>query len=168
MFILILLVIITIIIYPYLEKNIKLKKNDNLNDTSINEDFSKYVTNNYIMTSTELKFYRELKKVTDKLELTIFSQVNMERIINVSNNNMSDRNKIKSRSIDFAIVNNKNCKIICCIELDDYTHNRAKVKKIDNFKNKVFEHVKIPLHRIQVNSFYNLEELENIIKRDLI
>lgn len=35
------------------------------------------------MTPTELKFYRELKKVTDKLELSIFPEVNMERIISI-------------------------------------------------------------------------------------
>lgn len=166
MLILIILVIV-IIVYPYVKRYIKLKNEVILNDEIKNEDFSKYVTNNYIMTPTELKFYRELKKVTDKLELTIFSQVNMERIINVSDNNISDRNKIKSRSIDFTIVNNHNCKIICCIELDDYTHNKEKVKKQDEFKNKIFEHVKIPLHRIKVNKYYNIEELENIIKEDL-
>lgn len=166
MLILIILVIV-IIVYPYVKRYIKLKNEVILNDEIKNEDFSKYVTNNYIMTPTELKFYRELKKVTDKLELTIFSQVNMERIINVSDNNISDRNKIKSRSIDFTIVNNHNCKIICCIELDDYTHNKEKIKKQDEFKNKIFEHVKIPLHRIKVNKYYNIEELENIIKEDL-
>lgn len=166
MFILIILVIV-IIVYPYVKRYIKLKNETILNNEIKNEDFSKYKTNNYIMTPTELKFYRELKKVTDKLELTIFSQVNMERIINVSNNNMSDRNKIKSRSIDFTIVTNNNCKVICCVELDDYTHNREKVKKADEFKNKVFEQVKIPLHRIKVDKYYNIEELENIIKEDL-
>ena len=100
-------------------------------------DYSNYETNNYVMTQTELKFYRELKKVTDELELIIFPQINLERIINVKDNNKVDRNRIKSRSIDFTIVNNKNCKIVCCIELDDYTHNRENVKKLDNFKNEL-------------------------------
>ena len=130
-------------------------------------DLSKYQANGYIMTQTELIFYRELKKVTDKLELSIFPQVDLERIIKVSDNNGKDRNKIKSRSIDFAIVNNKNCKIVCCIELDDYTHNREKIKKADNFKNELFKYVNIPLKRVKVNNFYNLENLENIIKESL-
>lgn len=160
--------LLIIFFYPYIKRIINNPKEISSSETATNEDFSKYVTNNYIMTPTELKFYRELKKVTDKLELTIFSQVNMERIISVSNNNMSDRNKIKSRSIDFVIVNNNNCKVVCCIELDDYTHNREKTKKTDEFKNKVFEHVKIPLHRTKVNGYYNLEEIENMIKGDLI
>lgn len=93
--------------------------------------------------------------------------INLERIIKVSDNNNKDRNRIKSRSIDFSIVNNKNCEIICCIELDDYTHNRENVKKTDTFKDNLFKKIKIPLHRIKVNNYYNLETLENMIKESL-
>ena len=117
------------------------------------------------MTQTELKFYRELKKVTDELELIIFPQINLERIINVKDNNKVDRNRIKSRSIDFTIVNNKNCKIVCCIELDDYTHNRENVKKLDNFKNELFKQVNIPLYRVKVSNIYNLEEIREKFKK---
>lgn len=131
-------------------------------------DLSKFKTNGYVMTQTELLFYKELKKVTDKLELIIFPQVNLERIINVYDNNYTDRNRIKSRSIDYTIVNNQNCKVVCCIELDDYTHNQKKVKEVDEFKNELFKKVKIPLYRIKVNNQYNLEELENKIKENLL
>ncbi len=131
-------------------------------------DLSKFHTNGYVMTNTELLFYKELKKVTDKLELLIFPQVGLERIINVYDGNFSDRNRIKARSIDYTIVNNKNCKIICCIELDDYSHNTQKAKETDEFKNELFKKVRIPLYRIKVNSNYNLEEIENKIKENLI
>lgn len=160
-------VIFLLIIAIFIEKILTpaTKENNIINSDSI--DLSKYQSNGYIMTQTELVFYRELKKVTDKLELSIFPQVDLERIINVNDNNNKDRNRIKSRSIDFSIVNNKNCKIICCIELDDYTHNRQNVQKSDNFKNELFKQVKIPLKRVKVNSYYNLEELENMIKESL-
>ena len=140
--------------------------NENTNKVTEDKkiDYSNYETNNYVMTQTELKFYRELKKVTDELDLNIFPQVNLERIINVKNNNKPDRNRIKSRSIDFTIVNNKNCRIVCCIELDDYTHNRENVKKLDNFKDELFKQVNIPLYRIKVNSTYNLEEIKEKLK----
>lgn len=131
-------------------------------------DLSKYNTDTYVMTHTELLFYKELRKVTDKLQLLVFPQVRLERIINVYDDNYADRNRIKSRSIDYAIVNNENCKIVCCIELDDYSHNSQKAKEIDEFKNELFKKVKIPLYRIKVNSNYNLEELENKIRENLI
>lgn len=136
-----------------------------LNQKSI--DLSKYTTKHYVMTQTELIFYRELKKVTDELEVTVFPQIDLERIIQVSDNNNIDRNRIKSRSIDFTIVNNKNCKIVSCIELDDHTHNTEKAKQADNFKNNLFQAVNIPLHRIKVNSNYNLEELKTILQSDI-
>lgn len=126
-------------------------------------EYSKYETNGYVMTQTELKFYRELKKVTDRLELTIFPQVDLERIIKVKDNNSSLRGRIKSRSIDFTIVENTKCKIKCCIELDDYTHNRENVKKADEFKDNLFKQVGIPLYRVKVNNFYNEEEIEKMI-----
>lgn len=163
MWYIVIFIIILYIINIYNNNRNKIKNKNSLEENNSN-DLSKYNTNGYLMTQTELQFYRELKKVTDKLELSIFPQVNLERIVNVVDNNVADRNKIKSRSIDYTIVNNKNCKIICCIELDDYTHNRTKAIKNDNFKNELFKKIDIPLHRIKVNKYYNLEELESIIK----
>lgn len=142
-------------------EQIQLTKNDRI-------DYNNFTTTNYVMTQTELKFYRELKKVTDKLNTTIFPQVDLERIIKVKDNKPTYRNRIKSRSIDYTIVNNKNCKIICCIELDDYTHNRESSKKNDNFKNELFKAVNIPLYRIKVNNYYNLNELEEQIAKKVI
>lgn len=130
-------------------------------------NFSNYIKKDYIMTSTELNFYRNLKIITDEHELTIFPQVDLERIIKVKDNNSKDRNRIKSRSIDYTIVSNTNCKIICCIELDDYTHNYKNRIERDNFINELFSHTGIKLHRIKVNNTYNLEELEKIIKESL-
>lgn len=130
-------------------------------------DLTKYEAKQYIMTQTELKFYRELKKITDELECSIFPQVDLERIIKVSDNNSTDRNRIKSRSIDYTIVNNKNCRIIACIELDDYTHNRATAKKADDFKNMLFEKVNIPLHRVPVNNYYDTLAIKSFLENDI-
>ncbi len=150
--IVILLIIIAIIlnnpkIYNKEEKNKKI-------------NFSNYVTKNYVMTPTELKFYRELKKITDELDLEIFPQVNLEKIIQIKDKNQKERNKIKSRSIDYTIVNNRNCKIVACLELDDYSHNRENVKRNDEFKNEIFKQVNIPLIRIKVQSNYNMKEIK--------
>lgn len=159
------IILIFLIIIIILEKIIDKKTYAEIKENKVN--LLNYAKKDYVMTQTELIFYRELKKVTEKLELSIFPQVNLERIVNVKNNNKADRNRIKSRSIDYTIVNNKNCKIICCIELDDYTHNYQNRIKRDNFINELFVSVGIKLHRIKVNNIYNLEELEHIIKESL-
>ena len=134
------------------------------NTTNENYNLTNYTTKKYVMTSTELNFYRSLKQITNELNVEIFPQVNLERIIQTKDNNPKERNKIKSRSIDYTIVNNKNCRIIACIELDDYTHNRENVKRNDEFKDKLFESVKIPLIRIKVQNYYNLKDLEEKLK----
>lgn len=161
MLIIIILIILVFLFYYLNQKEILIDNIEKYNK------LDNYVTKKYIMTQTELQFYRELKKVTDKLNLTIFSQVNLERIVQVKDNNTKDRNRIKSRSIDYTIVNNENCKVICCIELDDYTHNSQKAKINDHFKDELFKKVNIPLHRIKVNNNYNLEQIENILKGDI-
>ena len=117
------------------------------------------------MTRNELNFFRELKKITDKLDLIIFPQVDMERFIKVIDRNTVDRNRIKSCSVDFVIVNNKNCRIICCIELDDSSHNRADVKIKGDFRNELFKHVNIPLFRIKNNYQYDLNDIEQKIAK---
>lgn len=158
------IILIFIILVLILEKLLNQNTNENKENMT---NLSNYVKKDYVMTQTELIFYRELKKVTDKLELSIFPQVNLERIINTKDNKASARNRIKSRSIDYTIVNNKNCKVICCIELDDYTHNYKNRTQRDNFINELFSSVGIKLHRIKVNNYYNIEELENKIKESL-
>lgn len=134
--------------------------------TENNIDYSMYYKKDYVMTQTELNFYRKLKPITDKLDLTIFPEVDLERIINVYNSDTGYRNRIKSRCIDYTIVNNKNCRIICCIELDDYTHNRNDRKQRDKFINELFEYVGLKLFRIKVGN-YDFDEIENNIKNIL-
>lgn len=61
-----------------------------------------YEKKEYLLTRNELKFYKQLKKITDKLNLTIFAQVSLYQII--KNKEFKDFNKIRSKSIDFVIT----------------------------------------------------------------
>ena len=139
------------------DENLKFQKNSFQKDET---DYTKFTTKSYVMTQTELIFYRELKKITEPLQLSIFPQIDLERIIQIKDNDFGYRNRIKSRSIDYTVVSNKNCKIVCCIELDDYSHNNEKARKNDEFKDNIFNAVNIPLYRIKVNNYYNLQELK--------
>lgn len=133
--------------------------NANNNDNNI-----KYLTKQSPMTDTEIKFIKELKKITDINNLIILPQVQLQSIFyTINNKDISSFNKIKSKSIDFAIVdNNYNYKLF--IELDDYTHNRKNRIQRDQFINELFKTYNLKLKRIKVQNNYNLEELENIIK----
>ena len=156
---------ILIIIIILLGINIILNKfNINGDNEKENINIGLYEKKEYLMTKNELKFYKQLKKITDKLNLTIFVQVSLYQII--KNKEYKDFNKIKSKSIDFVITEN-NGKIKLCIELDDSSHNKNNRIKRDNFINEIFKQTNINLLRIPVQESYNLETLENKIKEQL-
>ena len=159
-------VIILSIIVMFLEAIIARKKINEINnevDENINYN-EKYTKKDYLLTQTELKFYKLLKQITDELNLVICPQITLYEI--VKNKDYRDFGKIQSKSIDFVITE-PNLKIKLCIELDDYTHTRGKRIKRDEFINKLFDDLGIKLIRIPVQNYYNLEELKNKIQESL-
>lgn len=160
------LVLVMIIIIMILEKiidnrNISPTPQDALKNINYND---KYVKKEYLLTQTELKFYKLLKPITDELNLIICPQVPLYEI--VKNIDYKDFNKIASKSIDFVITE-PNLKIKLCIELDDYTHKQIKRIERDKFIEKLFKDLNIKILRIPVQNFYNLNELNVKIKESL-
>lgn len=155
-------VLIFVIIVLILEKMIEKKDNPPTLSKNLEEINykNKYVKKDYLLTQTELKFYKILKQITDEMNLTICTQVALYEII--KNIEYKDFNKIKSKTIDFVITE-PNLKIKFCIELDDYTHNKKNRIERDTFVNKLFEDLNIKLIRIPVKNFYNIDELKNKI-----
>lgn len=155
------IVLIVVIIILIIEKITNKEEVHNVRDGNEKNVFEK---KEYLLTQNELKFYKLLKNITDKLELNLFVQVALYEIINCKD--YKEFNRIKSKSIDFVITE-KNCKIKLCIELDDNTHNKPKRIERDNFINKLFSDLNIKLLRIPLQNFYNLEELEKKINESL-
>lgn len=151
------IVLFIVIVLLIAERIINKRNTEEIKTLNVDSFYKK----EYLLTQTELKLYKILKQITNKLELELFCQVPMYELVNC--NNFKDFAKIKSKSIDFVITE-KNCKIKLCIELDDYTHNRNKRIERDNFVNKVFEKIGTKLIRLKVQNYYNMEELEKIIK----
>ena len=159
------IILILVIIITVLERKL-----DNVNKNNEKVEFlgnnynEKYEKVDYLLTKNELKFYRILKQVTNKLGYSLFCQVALYEIVKAKD--YKDFNKIKSKSIDFVITQ-ENCKILLCIELDDASHEKIKRIKRDNFINNLFNDLDIKFLRIPVQNFYNMEELENKIKESL-
>lgn len=153
-----LVILIFVIILTILEQFFIKDKSVELVKMNYND---KYTKCEYLLSKNELKFYRIIKQITDKLGYSLFCQVSLYQI--VKNKDFRDFNKIKSKSIDFVITK-ENCKILLCIELDDRSHERSNRIKRDKFIDNLFKEVGIKLLRVPVQSFYNLEELETKIK----
>ena len=156
-----LIIIILVIAILCLEKIIENKQNIEL---TTNNSLS-YKKNDYLLTRTELNFYKELVKITNELNLIVFPKIRLADIF--KHNELKDFNKIKSKHIDFLLCDKSNCKIRLAIELDDYSHNTNKALKNDNFKNEIFKQTNLPLVRIKVDDKYNIEELKNKIKESI-
>lgn len=161
------IIIILVIIITVLEKklnNITVDEEESKIKDLVSNYNEKYEKTDYLLTKNELKFYRILRQVTNKLGYSLFCQVALYEI--VKSKDYKDFNKIKSKSIDFVITQ-ENCKILLCIELDDTSHEKTKRIERDYFVNQLFKDLDIKLLRIPVQNFYNMEELENKIKESL-
>lgn len=130
-------------------------------NSKISIDYKEFTYKRNPLTETEKKFVQYIKPITDKNNLIIMTQVPLQSIFKA--NNQSNFNKIKAKTIDFALVdNNYNYKGF--IELDDYTHTRTDRIKRDIFVNKLFENNNLKLKRIKVSKEYNLIDVDNYIK----
>lgn len=139
---------------------IKIPKPKNVEKTKGEPNYNNYKKAK-ILTVREHKQYIMLKEITDNLDLIIFTKMRVADLITLKNNNTGDFNRIKSKHIDF-IVCNQFLDVICCIEIDDSTHQRKDRIARDKFINKLFKHCKLPLLRV-----YDIEkdDVEKQIKK---
>ena len=160
----IIIVLIIIIIIDKALDNKKVNTENEQIEKTVNNYKEKYKKSDYLLTPTELKFYKLLKTITDKMEYSLFIQIPLYQLVEYKD--YKDFNKIKSKSIDFVITEN-NCKVKLRIELDDKTHNNNKRIERDRFINEMFKELDIKILRIPVQNFYNIEELETKIREQI-
>lgn len=161
------MILILIIIIITNQKNSSNKNNENINNTEHINYNTIYRPKRYVTTLTELKFYTILFEIAKELDLILFSQVSLYNIVETKYNNQSAFNKIRSKAIDFVLVDKNTCRIKLCIELDDYTHNKTNRIERDKFVNKLFEDLEIDLIRIKASNYYNKEELKKKIEENI-
>ncbi|MBR1967706.1 MAG: DUF2726 domain-containing protein [Lentisphaeria bacterium] len=87
-------------------------------------------------------------------------------LINVSGKN-AQRNRIKSRHVDFVLFNPITGFTDYAIELDDSSHNTPHRRQDDLFKDELFRQIKMPLIRIKARREYNCMEIQREITAQL-
>lgn len=132
-----------------------------------------YKPKRYVITLNELNFYNTLMEIAKEMDLVVFSQVSLYNILETKDN-LDYRtktiyfNKIASKSIDFVLVNKKDCKIKLCIELDDNSHKQEKRIERDKFINELFKSLEINLLRYPTYKVYYKETLKKKIQEKMI
>ena len=125
-----------------------------------------YYKNNGFITNAELSFFKALEQAVGD-RYYIFPQVNLASIVKV---NARGRDwwryfgKISRKSIDFILAEKSSCMPVVAIELDDSSHFEFARQKRDNFINRVFEKINLPILHISCKSGYNIVQLQEEIQ----
>lgn len=121
-----------------------------------------------LLTGTEYRFYKILKKRCDSCGLLICPKVRMEDFLYVTDrrNVNKYRGYIKSRHIDFILCD-RELHMLAGLELDDSSHDTPAAAGTDAFKNNVFKKIGIPLYRIPAEPGQYQARIDEMI-RDLL
>lgn len=128
------------------------------------ENNGKYIFKE-LLTHNEKSFYNEIKEYMYERGLHIITKIRLADLIEPKISQYQNKsewqkefNKICSKHIDFAIVNN-NMQILFLIELDDSTHSYNDRKERDNFVNIALVNAGYRLLRV----YNNNQGIENVI-----
>lgn len=129
-----------------------------------------YVPRKSLLTPNELSFFSVLHPMIGA-QWHLFSKVRVEDIIEVPKSidykeKQSLRGRIKSRHFDFVICDAKTLSVLMCIELDDKSHQRAKAKEADAFKDRAMRDAGVPLIRVPARQAYSAEYVKSHIFED--
>ena len=135
-----------------------------------------YKAIDYFMSDNEISFYRFLSEIvsiindsTRNVELAIFPQVALNRIIQQNNRREKELEKdLFGKSIDFVIFEFKSKTIIFCIELDGFEHDyyNQRIER-DKIVEKAFESSNIKLYRQPNMNAYDKNEYFVLFEEEL-
>lgn len=153
-------IIIIMIIYLFSKSNTSNIKDDSKADKTIKPDTILPYKSKYLLTKTEYSFYKILKPICDKHNCLICPKIGLKDFIDITDktNYYKWFGKINQKHVDFIICDN-NLNVLLAIELDDYSHNSQKAQNSDNFKNKIYSTIGLPLKRIKVGNYNDLESI---------
>jgi len=145
--------------------------NKKARSTTLSESFKRdYKEKDFLLTPTELEFFKTLKIVVDNNE-TIFAKVRQADILlPASKQNESGFwqlfNKISQRHVDFVLCDLQTSQPLTIIEINDKTHEEPNRKKKDFELQEALKHTKIRLIEIPAQTRYNPEQLRELLYPD--
>jgi hypothetical protein len=114
-----------------------------------------------LLTAGERPFYAALRVAVHGRH-AILAKVRLEDLVHVrahGRDRMSARGRVKSRHVDFVICTPDALVPLAAIELDDSSHDRADRVERDEFVDRVFQTIGLPLLRVKTASRYDPEEI---------
>lgn len=125
----------------------------------------KYKAHPTLLTACELNFYRQLEKALPG-QFALTTKVRMADIVQVDG--IGDKRsrfkafaKISQKHIDFVICNKNDFSIVCCIELNDKSHQARDRRNRDLFVRSCLGEAGVPLIEIPAKKYYPVKELKS-------
>jgi len=115
-----------------------------------------------LLTPTELKFYKLLKKAVSEFE--VHAQVAVYQLLKIQSGNESHKifNRLNRMTFDFVITDSET-NVLAIVELDDKSHSRLSAKKRDLKKDSLMSHLNRPLIRIDGASKLTATEIRSLL-----
>lgn len=118
----------------------------------VETEFLPYSRKN-LLTKNEWYFYKELKPIADKLNLSIIAKVRLADLVEVQKGLTKSEwqaafNRVNKKHIDFILCNPENLYPVLLIELDDNSHQQEKQKQRDEFVEKLYQKTGYTLLRV--------------------
>jgi len=125
-----------------------------------------YQLKGHFLSPAELSFYHVLSSIIAP-KITVCPKIRLADIISVSRKKeyYTYFNKISSKHIDFLLCQADTMQPILAIELDDSSHNRQRRQERDEFVNKAFKAIGLPLVRFPAQRAYVTKDLSIYLSR---
>ena len=154
------LALIVIIVFGFIYFINQTRDNGSSKEKNTEDIGSFFLLKKYFFTHSEKLFFDELRCQNND-EFVILSKVRLEDIV-FANKSLNwkekgiKRNYIKSKHLDFVILDKHYGNILSVIELDGKSHHKEKQRKYDSIKNSILSSVGVNFHRVKLGE--NFEE----------
>ena len=124
-----------------------------------------YERQEYFLSPAEKAFYDVLDALVGE-DVVICPKPAVREVLRVRGNVRRDRQKyfnwISQKHVDFVLCDRETMQILCAVELDDSSHERADRRQRDAFLDKAFRKAKLPLFHIPCRKSYGAKELNEL------
>ena len=124
-----------------------------------------YERQEYFLSPAEKAFYDVLDSLVGE-DIVICPKPAVREVLRVRGNVRRDRQKyfnwISQKHVDFVLCDRETMQVLCAVELDDSSHERADRRQRDAFLDKAFRKAKLPLFHIPCRKSYGARELNEL------
>lgn len=116
----------------------------------------------YIITFTELKFYKKFFEIAERLNLILLTKVSIHQLVSIKDTLYKPMalKQCGTECIDFMFADKETCKILLSIRLQDPYMNEKK-KKSERFITELCDELNINLIKMKITEDFNEIYLEN-------